>query len=89
MQCEELSIQKFVLSQDGETALMWAAHNGHYNTCKLLLKCGANINLQDTVSVLLNLLQQFCMLFLWGKGSGRNGFFGIEPYGTCNCSALL
>ena len=48
---------------------MWAAHNGHCNTCKLLLKCGANINLQDTVSVLLN-LQQFCMLFLWERGVG-------------------
>lgn len=39
---------------------MWAAHHGHSDTCKLLLKAGAKINLQDVVSL--------TWLFLWGLG---------------------
>ena len=56
VECEELIITllKFVLWQGGETALMWAAHNGHSNTCKLLLESGANIDLQDDVSTFCN-----------------------------------
>ena len=29
---------------------MWAAHNGHANTCKCLLEFKANVDLQDAVS---------------------------------------
>lgn len=28
---------------------MWAAHKGHSETCKYLLKCGAKVDLQDKV----------------------------------------
>lgn len=30
---------------------MWSTGRGHLSTCKLLIKSGAQINLQDTVSI--------------------------------------
>lgn len=35
------------LSQNGQTALMLAASHGRVEICKLLLDCGAEVNLQD------------------------------------------
>ena len=48
---------------------MWAAHNGHCDTCKLLLESGANIDFQDVVSAFLN-LQTFTMCSEADGGSG-------------------
>ena len=39
-----------VVRQDGGTALMWAAQNGHTDTVRLLLEHGADVNLVDGVS---------------------------------------
>ena len=41
---------RFVFHQDGETALMSAADNGHLETVTLLLDRGADINQKDNVS---------------------------------------
>ena len=38
--------------QDGFTALMWAANEGHLAVVQALLKAGADINLKNNVSVL-------------------------------------
>ena len=54
------------------TALMWAAHNGHCDTCKLLLESGANIDFQDAVSAFLN-LQTFTTNKLCSEGDGGAG----------------
>ena len=57
------------------TALMWAAHYGHSNTCKLLLESGANIDFQDAVSAFLN-LQTFTKLCSEGDGGGDAAWRG-------------
>ncbi len=36
-----------IKNNDGQTALMYAAYNGHKSTVELLLKSGANINVVD------------------------------------------
>lgn len=51
---------------------MWAAHNGHCDTCKLLLESGANIDFQDVVSAFL-ILQTFTK-----QCSEGDGCWGIE-----------
>jgi len=33
--------------QNGQTALMLAASHGQFMTCKVLMECGADVNLQD------------------------------------------
>ena len=33
--------------QNGQTALMLAASHGQFITCKVLMECGADVNLQD------------------------------------------
>lgn len=40
------TFKNFIL-QNGQTALMLAASHGRFEICKLLLDCGAEINLQD------------------------------------------
>lgn len=67
---------------------MWAAHNGHCDTCKLLLESGANIDFQDVVSAFLN-LQTFTMCSEGDGGSGGaaqggggTGFFLSIPQGN-------
>ena len=38
------------MRQFGDTALMWAASNGHTDTVRLLLEHGADVNLVNNVS---------------------------------------
>ncbi len=40
----------FLYAQEGCTALIWAARGGHIAVVKALLKAGADINIQETVS---------------------------------------
>lgn len=52
------------LGPEGETALLFAAAGGHYDTIKLLLEHGADVNHSDIVSEILwikNLLQLDCI----------------------------
>jgi ankyrin repeat protein len=42
-----------VLAQRGETPLLQAAYKGHLDVCRLLVGYGADKNLQDKVSCLL------------------------------------
>ncbi len=39
------------ITQGGETALMWASMNGHLEVAKLLIESGADVNIQNGVSV--------------------------------------
>ena len=38
-----------VITQDGRSALYWAALKGHTEVIQLLVKAGANLDLQDEV----------------------------------------
>ena len=40
---------KLLQAQDGETALIWAAQNGHVECVRLLVASGANNDLWDNV----------------------------------------
>ena len=43
----------FLSLQDGWTALMMASENGHMECVKVLLDRGADVNMQNTVSVVV------------------------------------
>ena len=38
-----------VITQDGNSALLWAVGNGHTDVVQLLATAGANLDLQDEV----------------------------------------
>ena len=40
----------FLYAQEGFTALIWAAYEGHIAVMQALLEAGADINIQETVS---------------------------------------
>ena len=40
------------LSQDGMTAVMWAASKGHTATVKALKQAGADLNVKDKVNLI-------------------------------------
>jgi ankyrin repeat protein len=39
--------------QDGESALMWAAQNGHANVVRILMNAAANVHMRNQVSRLV------------------------------------
>ena len=41
----------FIIQKYGRTALAWAAHEGHEQIVDVLLKAGANPDIQDKVTV--------------------------------------
>ena len=52
--CRDSEVVQTTLSsllQDGETALLWASSGGHLDVVRLVLAQGANVNLQDRVSL--------------------------------------
>ena len=38
-----------VITQSGDSALLWAVDNGHTDVVQLLVKAGANLDLQNKV----------------------------------------
>ena len=46
---EIYNVVHYVLLQDGQTALIYAASNGKLDICKLLLEKEADVNLKDEV----------------------------------------
>ena len=56
-------------SQEGQTALIIAATHGHNDVADLLLKKGANPDIQDNVSLCMVLPEMcMCVCCVWGRG---------------------
>ena len=47
--------------QDGDTALMCAAENGHYEVTKFLIEAGASIEAKDEVSKTISIFAYVCV----------------------------
>ena len=52
------SIHYFMISKDGDSALMLASRCGHTNVAMKLVEAGANLDLQDKVCVKLAIVMQ-------------------------------
>ena len=53
--------------QDGETALMKASTAGKVECIKVLLDRGAEVNMQDKVSGIINVVHMQCSMYLESK----------------------
>ena len=52
--------------QNGNTALILAAHNKHLDVVEALLKAGANVDLQDKVNIALTAGRTPPCAMVWG-----------------------
>ena len=68
-----------VITQDGWTALMLAAANGHRDVAVELMKSGADLNLQNNVCRNFFVCTYFSQTVLW------SGYVCVKVQGICNC----
>jgi ankyrin repeat protein len=47
---------------DGRTALLWASHNGHADTARVLVELGASVEAVDQVNIHAHALANKCFI---------------------------
>ena len=73
--CEVISVSLHmsVITQDGESALMMAVGEGRTEVVSLLLKAGANIDLQNNV----HKMDSYCVTITWHPGCRLSHVFCV------------